>query len=112
MPRKAKKTPQPEKVIASEPLGPEGLEALRGALVVALEASAEEIVVDMAHAPGIDGACLAVLLKTAQGLPPERRFSVLASPGIARSFAEWRIDTVIGVVEDVSNMPVDSSGKE
>ncbi len=112
MPRKAKSAPQPERIVVAEPLGYEGLEVLRSGLLEVLESGVGEVVVDMTEASGIDGACLSVLLKAAQELPAERRLSVLASPGIARSFAEWRVDTVIGVVEDSSTSPVDSPGKE
>ena len=112
MPRKADSARKPEVVVASAPLGPEGLDTLRTGLLSALESGSEEVVVDMAAASGIDGACLSVLLKAAQELPSGRRLSVLASAGIARSFAEWRIDAVIGVVEDTSTASVDSPGKE
>ena len=89
-------------IVAHEPLGPDGLEHLRGALTEALDAGKGALVVDMAHAPGIDGACLSALLSTVRTLPENRRLSVIVSPELARSFAEWRIDTVLAVVESAA----------
>lgn len=99
-------------IVAPQPLGPDGLESLKHGLTAALDSGKGSVAVDMSEAPGIDGACLSAILWTARTLPAERPLSVILSPDLARSFAEWRIDTVIGIVESAPEPAVDSPGKE
>ncbi len=99
-------------IVAAEPLGLEGLDSLKSGLTQALDAGRGEIIIDMSEAAGIDGACLSTILWAARTLPAERPLSVIVGPDLARSFAEWRVDTVIGIVESESDPAAQPPGRE
>ncbi|MBS3957256.1 MAG: hypothetical protein KGZ40_06980 [Clostridiales bacterium] len=99
-------------VTAPDPRGPEGLDALRRGITEALDVGAGDIRVDLRDAHVIDGACLAVILRAASSMPTGRSLTVAASADIARSFAEWRLDTVFDVVDVATDQVASSTGRE
>ena len=99
-------------IVASEPLGPEALDALKAELTAALDAASGDIAIDLTEAPGIDGACLSAVLRAACSLSSGRTLSVIAGPDLTRAFAEWRLDTIVGLIESSPDPVVETPEKE
>lgn len=86
-------------VNAAGPVGPDAFTALADELRRALDSDAPELVVDLSEAQAIDGGCLSLLIAASIEIAEGRTLSVVASPPIHHAFTDWRLDSVLTLIE-------------